>query len=279
MGDAIARLRNVLRPPDDRDLWLDPRPTRDEIEARLGDDEIGRKILFEWSMAELLGHFINDERLQRAYLGQGVIGTNASPFDPGTASIRFHHSSGRMFGQPGAWGYVKGGMGMVSFWLCDIACASGAVVATGVPVGAIVPGEGVVLAGGERIAAPVVVSNADPRTTLRLLGKEADAGWRAQVESVPIEGCTVKVTVALRELPDFKARPGAPAPHHGGQINTPLTPDEWKAGHAAARAGQLPDRLWTELYFQTVYDPAVAPPGRHMMSVFAQYVPYRFAEG
>ncbi len=122
-------------------------------------------------MAEFVERYLRDERLQIAYLGQGVIGTNASPFDAGTASIRFHHSSGRLGGMPGMWGYVKGGMGMVSFYLCDAAREAGAVVAAGVPVAAIVPGEGVLLEGGERISAPLVISNADPRQTLRLLGK------------------------------------------------------------------------------------------------------------
>ena len=111
-----------------------------------------------------------------------MIGTNASPFHPGTASIRFHHSSGRLGGFPGTWGYVQGGMGMVSFFLCDAAREAGATVAAGVSVAKIVPGEGVLLEGGERISAPVVISNADPRTTLRLLGDAADAGWRKQVE-------------------------------------------------------------------------------------------------
>ena len=113
-------------------------------------------MLFDWSMAEFVEHYLQDERLQTAYLGQGVIGTNASPFDPGTASIRFHHASGRLGGMPGMWGYVKGGMGMVSFYLCDAAREAGATVAAGVPVAQILPGEGVVLEGGERIAAPVV---------------------------------------------------------------------------------------------------------------------------
>ena len=63
----------------------------------------------------------DDERLQQSLLGQGVIGTRASPHDPGTASIHFHHASGRMGGMPGMWGYVTGGMGLVSFLLCDIA--------------------------------------------------------------------------------------------------------------------------------------------------------------
>jgi phytoene dehydrogenase-like protein len=223
--------------------------------------------------------YLTDERLQMAYLGQGVIGTNASPHAPGTASIRFHHSSGRQGGLPGTWGYVRGGMGMVSFMLCDAAREAGAVVAAGVPVRRIVPGEGVELAGGERIAAPVVVSNADPRATLGLLEGAADDRWRSQVEAIPMTGCTVKLNVLLRELPDFRARPGLHEPHHLGQINTPLGKAEWQEAFDRARAGGLPERLWTELYFQTAHDRRVAPEGLHTMSVFAQYVPYTFAEG
>ena len=279
MGDVIRRLRDALRPPNEHDVWIGEPPTREQLEDRLGSDREARSLLFDWSMAEFVERYLSDERLQIAYLGQGVIGTNASPFDSGTASIRFHHSSGRLGGLPGAWGYVKGGMGMVSFFLADAAQNAGAVIAPGTPVAQILPGEGVLLESGDRIQSPVVISNADPRTTLRLLGTAADPAWRTQVESVPIEGCTLKLNVWLRELPNFRARPGTRQPHHFGQINTPLTKDEWKASYAAARNGQLPEHLWTELYFQSLHDSTVAPEGTHTMSVFSQYVPYRFAEG
>jgi len=296
MSDVVRRLRDALRPgprsgkgSDDpatrlgvawaRDAWVGPAPTREEIEERLGNDEEARGLLFDWSMAEFVERYLKDERLQVAYLGQGVIGTHASPFDKGTASIRFHHASGRLGGMPGMWGYVRGGMGMVSFYFCDAAREAGAIVAAGVPVAQILPGEGIILEGGERIAARVVVSNADPRVTLRLLGSATDAAWRAKVEQIPIEGCTVKLNVHLRELPNFTARPGTNEPHHYGQINAPLTKDEWKAGYAAARSGELPRHLWCELYFQSVHDASVAPAGTHTMSIFAQYVPYTFAHG
>jgi phytoene dehydrogenase-like protein len=279
MSAVIRRLRDALRPPDERDVWIGDAPTRDEIEARLGNDPEAKAVLFDWSMAEFVEHYLEDEQLQVAYLGQGVIGTNASPFDKGTASVRFHHGSGRLGGMPGMWGYVKGGMGMVSFYLHDAAREAGAVIAAGVPVARILPGEGVLLESGEKISASIVVSNADPRVTLRLLDGQVDASWQAQVESVPIEGCTVKLNVLLNELPNFKARPGLNQPHHYGQINAPLTKDEWKRSFAAAKAGKLPEHLWCELYFQSVHDTSVAPPGKHTMSVFAQYVPHTFAEG
>jgi len=279
MNDVIRRLRDALRPPGSGDLWIGEPPTREQIEDRLSGDAEALAVLFDWSMAEFVGNYINDERLQIAYLGQGVIGTNASPFDPGTASIRFHHASGRLGGMPGMWGYMRGGMGMVSFYFCDAAREAGATVATGVPVAKILPGEGVHLDSGDRIAARTIVSNADPRHTLRLLGAAAASNWRGQVERVPIEGCTVKLNVHLRELPNFAARPGIDQPHHYGQINIPLTKEEWKSAYAAARRGELPNHLWCELYFQSAHDPSVVPPGQHTMSVFAQYAPYNFAHG
>jgi phytoene dehydrogenase-like protein len=279
MSDVIRRLRDALRPAGNRDVWIGDAPSQEDLDARLGNDEEARNVLFHWSMAEFVGRYLSDERLQSAYLGQGVIGTNASPFDAGTASIRYHHSSGRLGGMPGMWGYVQGGMGMVSFYFCDAAREAGAVVAAGVGVAEILPGEGVLLEGGERISAPVVVSNADPVITLRLLGKSASSDFRSKVEHVPIEGCTVKLNVLLRELPDFLTRPGQLQPHHYGQINAPLTHAEWKDGFAASRRGELPGHLWCEIYFQSVHDANVAPAGQHTMSVFAQYVPYTFATG
>ncbi len=279
LHNFMVRVIDAIRPPDERDMWIGPAPSRQQIEERVNGDEEALGLLFEWSMAELLERYLKDERMQLVYMGQGVIGTNASPFDKGTASIYFHHFCGRLDGLLGAWGYVKGGMGMVSFILCDIAREAGVTVATGVPVAKILPGEGVELAGGERIHAPVVVSNADPQVTLRLLGDAADSGWRAQVERIPMKSHVVKVNAALTELPNFIARPGLNQPHHLATINTPLSKAEWQSCFATAQKGDLPPRVWTEIYLQSAYDSSVAPAGRHVMSVFSQYVPHTFNEG
>lgn len=280
MHALMRRVADAIRPPDERDMWIGRAPSRDEIEERLGNDRSAMALLFQWSMNDLLERFFDNEKLQLAYMGQGVVGTFASPFDPGTASIYFHHYCGRMENQhPGDWGYVTGGMGTISFLLCDAAREAGVTVAAGVPVAAIVPGQGVVLESGEGIRAPVVVSNADPVATLRLLGQGADSVWRRRVEALPITGCTLKLNVAMSELPNFKARPGTREPHHLATINTPLSKREWRACYATARAGKLPERVWTEIYLQTAYDPSVAPEGKHVMSVFSQYVPYAFESG
>ncbi len=82
MNAVLGRLRDKLRPAGDRDMWIGEAPTREQIDDRLGNDDEARALLFDWSMAEFVERYLNDERLQTAYLGQGVIGTNASPFDP-----------------------------------------------------------------------------------------------------------------------------------------------------------------------------------------------------
>jgi len=280
MQALLDRVVERLRPPDERDVWLGAAPTRKELAARLDGDPDALALVFEWSQAEFLGRYLDDDRLRSALMGQGVIGTNASPFDAGTASIHLHHSSGRIDpDRPGLWGYVVGGMGTVSFLLHDAAVEAGAVVAAGIPVGRIVPGEGVELTDGTAVHAPVVVANADPQVTLGLLGDDADAGWRRQVEAVPTTSATAKVTLALSAPPRFTALPEDHDPLTGAQINTPLTDAEWQASFAAASRGELPERIWTEDYLQTAVDGSIAPPGKHLLSVFAQYLPYHLDGG
>lgn len=280
MHGLMKKVVDALRPLNDDDTWLHRGPTRGEIERRLGNDRDAIALLFDWSIAGMLDQFLVDERMRMAYMGQGVVGSAASPFDPGTASLYYHHFSGRLDGgEPGGWGYVTGGMGMVSFLIHDAAVEAGATVAAGTPVARIIPGEGVELAGGEKLKSPIVISNADPVRTAAMLGSAAESGWRRRVEAVPMKSLTIKVNAALEELPDFRVRPGTRMPHHLATINTPITRDEWKAGHADAMAGRIPKRTWTEIYLQTAYDPSVAPEGKHVMSVFSQYMPYAFASG
>ena len=267
------RVRDALRPDGLDDLWLDVAPTRSGIEARLGNDDEMIALLFEDSQIDNLRRFYADERMVTAYAGQGIIGTNASPFDPGTASIDFFHGSGRQEGVAGEWGFVMGGMGVVSATLAEAAVEAGAVVASGVAVGAIVPGVGVELESGERIRAIAVVSNADPSRTVGLLGD--DAGHFASVAAVvPRESATVKVTLALSDLPDF----GIPHATRA-QVEIARSADAIHESYLAARQGTMTDELWCELYFQTPYDPTIAPPGKHVVSAFCQYVPYAWADG
>src|SRR3954462_15480076 len=197
-----ARIRDALRPDGPDDLWLAEPPSREQVEARLEGDEVAVATLFEDAYTTTLGRFFSD-RVVDALAGQGVIGTFASPHDPGTAYVAWHHSSGRITGYPGAWTYVRGGMGRVSFALADAAREVGATIATGVTVGAIRPGEGVELEDGSRVAAPTVVGNADPRRAVGLLDGAAPAALRERVAAVPVESPVLKVNFALAALPAF----------------------------------------------------------------------------
>ncbi len=243
MQGVKRRLRDALRPDGADDIWIGPSPTRESIERRLGDDAEARRLLFEWSMVELVERYLENERLQLAYLGQGVIGTNASPHDPGTASVWYPPRLGRMDGQPGTWGYVEGGMGMVSFLLCDIAREAGATVAAGVSVARIVPGEGVELGSGERIAAPRVVSNADPARDARAAGRGADAGWAARVRAIPIEGRhgegqpDAHRAAELHRPPGHaRAAPHRPDQHAAHQARSGATTTGWPTRASCRRA-------------------------------------------
>lgn len=279
-GALFDRIRRRLR-EGPRDTWVGDAPGRAELEELLGDDPEAREVLFEASIAEVVERFVHDERLRTALHGQGIIGTWAGPRDPGTASVHLLHASGRLEGRPGAWGYVEGGMGRVSFALADAAAEAGAVLATGVAVAAVEPGAGVRLEGGERLSAPVVVSNADPARTLNLCRAGGEdrlpAQFAAKVEHWRAEGPVLKVNCALARLPRFVAATGGTAPHRA-MVTISRGIDATQAAYEASRRGE-PAPAWCELYFHTAYDPTVAPEGRHAMSVFAQYVPYHLDHG
>jgi phytoene dehydrogenase-like protein len=275
-GALFDRIRRALR-DGTRDTWVGDAPSRSEIEELLQHDPEALEVVFEASIADVVEQHVKDERLRTALHGQGIIGTWAGPRDPGTAGVHLMHASGRLEGKAGAWGYVEGGMGQVSFAIADAAMEAGAVLATGTEVAAIVPGVGVRLAAGELLEAPVVVSNADPRRTVSLCEAavpdrfaERVAGWRA-------EGPVLKINCALSRLPTFSAAVEGVEPHRA-MVTISTGVDATQAAYVASRRGE-PAPAWCELYFHTAYDASVAPAGRHAMSIFAQYVPYHLASG
>ena len=234
--------------------------------------------LFEASIAEVLDEFVSDQRLKDALFGQGVIGTFAGPNDPGTASVKLMHYQGDLLGAGPIWGYVRGGMGMISFAIAEAAADAGAVLAAGVPVGEIVPGEGVRLDDGTFIAAPVVVSNADPKRVLGMVGGDAmPADYRARLEAWDIRSPVVKFNASLTRLPSWTAAPGETFMARGTvDVTTGLA--DAQAAFERCAAGE-PAVGFGEIYVQTLHDPSPAPPDRHLLSVFGQYAPYTLTGG
>ena len=274
--DFFDTMRRRLR-EGTRDAWEGDAPTRAELEELLGNDRDMIDALFETSVADVVARYCKDERLHTALYGQGVIGAWAGPRDPGTASIKLMHFSGVLEGVPMAWGYVEGGMGRISFAIAEAAREAGAVLVAGVPVGEILPGEGVRLAGGEIVRAPVVVSNADPKVTVTLLGGAAPAAMKAKVDAWRVESPVLKLNCGLSRLPTWTAAPNDDYPCRA-PVSIALPIDEAQAGFEACTRGE-PSPGFAELYFQSAYDPTVAPKGKHTMSAFVQYAPYTLAEG
>ena len=275
-GELFGRIRRAIR-AGNRDVWVGDAPDRPQMEELLAGDKEALEVVFEASIAEVVERFVRDERLRTALHGQGIIGTYAGPRDPGTASIHLMHASGTLEGIPGAWGYVRGGMGQISSVIAEAAVEAGAVLAAGVPVASIVPGTGVLLEGGETVRAAAVVSNADPKRTLAMCEGEVPGPFRERVAAWQSESPVLKINCGLDRLPLFPQAAPEVAPHRA-MVTISTGIDATQSAYEASRAG-VPSPAWCELYFHTAYDPSVAPASAHAMSVFAQYVPYRLATG
>jgi phytoene dehydrogenase-like protein len=276
-GRLYADIRQRLR-HGPRDSWAGASPSRAELEELLDHEQLMIDVVFNASVAEVLDDFMTSSKLKDALFAGGIIGTYAGPRDPGTASVKLMHRMGDVDGHGAVWAYVKGGMGMVSFAIADAAQQAGAVLAAGLPVAEVLPGEGVRLDDGTLIRARSVVSNADPKVLLGLLSDESvPATFRERIEGWDVRSATVKLNAALSRLPSFTADPGAQFMTRGtidlttGIDATQAAFQQCKAGFAAVSFG--------ELYVQTAHDPAVAPDGRHLVSVFGQYAPYDLQGG
>ncbi|HKG36790.1 MAG TPA: NAD(P)/FAD-dependent oxidoreductase [Solirubrobacterales bacterium] len=274
--DFFDRIRLRLRHGPAGDTWHHPSPSREELERLLGDDEM-IAVVFEESIAETIDRYVGDERLRHALWGQGVIGTFAGPHTPGTSGIKLMHGQGDLLGQGPNWGYVEGGMGRVSFALAEAAIEAGALVAAGVPVAEILPGEGVRVESGELVRARTILCNADPKRALAMLDPAVvPEGFRARIESWQTRSPVVKVNAALSRMPTFEAAGEVEA--HRAMITVTPGLDAGQEAFDAVQRGE-PRIAFAELYFQSAYDRSVVPEGGETMSAFCQYAPYEPAEG
>jgi phytoene dehydrogenase-like protein len=214
----------------------------------------------------------------------GVIGTWAGPRSPGTAYVMAHHKMGDVGdGQLGSWGFPEGGMGGVTGALRAAAEAFGATIRTGAEVARIrvLDGRatGVVLSGGDELDAEAVITTAHPRITfLRHLDRsELPDDFVTAIERWKTRSGVVKINLALDRLPDFTCKPGYDPEVHGGTIVLAESLDDLERAFQDAVAG-APARLpFADICIPSVFDPTLAPPGKHVMSMFTQWVPHGFA--
>lgn len=259
-----------------------------KLAARLyglgGRDLVGLAKIFTQSAAAFLNEWFESEELKVTLVTDGVIGANGGPGSPGTAYILLHHSMGGVGGKRGLWGFVRGGMGALSRAIARAAESRGARIRTGAAVERILTRSGairgVVLAGGEEIEAATVASCLDPHQTfLRLLGeRELDPEFVRAIRNFRTEGTSLKMNLALSGLPEFRALPGAPGPQHRATIHLCPSIEYVERAWDDAKYGRPSERPLLELTIPTMYDPSLAPPGKHVMGIFLQYAPYTLRE-
>ncbi len=209
----------------------------------------------------------------------GIIGTFLGVRSPGTAYVLLHHYMGEIDGAFRAWGFAKGGTGQVSLAIAAAARSYGAEIRTEAPVLQFLiengSCRGVVLEGGREIRARHVFSSLDPhRTFLRLVGTEhLDDGFVQQIKRYKLRGSSGKVNLALDRFPEFACRPGD-GPHVRGDIAIAPSIDYLETAYDEAKYGEFSRRPYLNVVIPSLVDPTVAPPGKHVMSIFVQYAPY-----
>jgi phytoene dehydrogenase-like protein len=240
--------------------------------------------LLTMSAADYLDEWFDTEALKATKSASGIIGTLAGPRSPGTAFVLLHHYMGEIDGVFRAWGFAKGGNGSVSEAIAAAARAAGAEIRTGAPVARVLVANGratgVALESGEELRAGLVVSGADPRRTfLELVGAaHLPADFVEAIRRYRFRGSSGKVNLALAELPRFTCLPGN-GPHLRGAISVSPSVDYIERAYDDAKFGEYSRRPYLDVVIPSLIDPAMAPPGRHVMSIFVQYAPYHLNGG
>ena len=261
-----------------------------EISAHFDDEHPHRSALtaetqglIEQPVATYVERFVETPVLQATLATDGLIGTYAGPREAGTAYVLAHHYAGRILGDQGAWGFVRGGMGALSAAIASAARAAGARnMQRHRSRCDLREGERICVetAKGTQLETRAVLSNADPRTTfLQLCSPDAfEPAFVERVRAWRSEGVSFKVNLALGALPDFTARPGTHLqPHHKATIHVAPDIDYLQRACDDARRSGTSRAPMLECFMQTPTDPSLAPPGKHILSIFAQYYPYASA--
>jgi phytoene dehydrogenase-like protein len=242
--------------------------------------------LFTLSGADFLEEWFEDERVKGALATQAIIGAWCGPMSPGSAYVLMHHWIGEVEGHSGAWGWVHGGMGAVSESIAKSARAAGAEIRVGAPVKRVVVengrARGVELDDGSVFYAERVVSSAHPMTTfLDLIGEvHLPDEVVTDVKRYRTRSGSVKVNLGLSELPRPKAWDGPmPGDPHTGIMSISPSVEYLERAWDDAKYGRISAEPYIEAVFPTVFEPGVAPEGKHVALCFTQFGPFEPHDG
>jgi len=238
--------------------------------------------LMTMSAADFLDQWFETDPLKATMSASGIIGTYQGIRSPGTAYVLLHHYMGEIDGAFRAWGIPKGGTGVVSMSIARAAEALGAEIRTEAPVARVIVrngrATGVALASGEEIETTHVLSSADAKVTfLDLLESGTlDPEFEQEVRRFKFRGSSGKVNLAVDRLPDFTSLPGE-GEHLRGAISFSPSMDDMERAYDDAKYGRWSERPYIDMIIPTLVDPEMAPPGKHVISCFVQYAPYKLA--
>ena len=242
--------------------------------------------LFTRSAADFLDGWFESDVVKGAFAFDGIVGNYAAPSTPGTAYVLLHHCFGEVNGKRGAWGHAIGGMGAITQAMAASARRRGVDIRTGAKVQEIMTVDGaatgVLLSSGEEIFARAVAANVGPKLLFRdmLPDSAVTPETRALFTGMKTGSGTFRMNVALSELPDFTCRPGTNAQdHHGSGIVIGPSLGYLERAYLDARMTGWSREPVVEMLIPSTLDDTLAPPGKHVASLFVQHVAPHLPEG
>lgn len=240
--------------------------------------------LLTGSAADFLDDYFTSDIVKAAIASSSIIGSSLGPMSAGSGLVLLFHKMGEHDGHFGSWAFHKGGNGGFTQVLARAATAYGAEIRLEAPVTAVQTengrATGVVLADGTQFAADIVVSALDPRRTFTELidPRELPDDLVESLGRYRFRGTSAKVNFALDDLPVFPALKGR-VDHLGGFVNIGPSIEYLERAYDDAKYGWYSARPFVDGAVQSVVDPDMAPPGKHVMSCFVQYAPYHLKGG
>ncbi len=233
---------------------------------------------FTMSIADYLAEYFENDLILAHFSGGSIIGTGLGVYSPGTAYVLLHHAMGDVDGNVGSWGFARGGMGSVAAALASAFQSLGGTLQDSATVAKINVNDGittgVTLTNGDVIDAKCVVSNLDAKRTFLNLMEEKDLPPKLveRAKTFKIRGSSGKLNIALDGMPEFPALPKG-SPLTLGHMHFSDTLERLERAYDDWKDDRWSEDPYVDLLVPSQYDPTVAPPGKHMMSVFVQYCP------
>jgi phytoene dehydrogenase-like protein len=296
VDDQLKKLARYLQP-----FFLEPPPEINTASLggwadlfRLGkrfhgisSAEISQLVSFlTGSLGEFLDNNYQSEKMKTMFLANNVYGKHGGPYQPGTAIGQlFHLLSGGEHELQGFYGHVIGGMGAITQALAASGRKLGVEIRTSSPVAQIDiqngKARGVILEDGAEIPARLVLSNADPkRTFLHMVpSAELPEEFLHAIRGIKMDGPCAKVNMVLAEEPRFTGTPANATPLERTFYTLVPSLEFAERCYDIAKFGEIPEQLWVDCVVSSNADDSLAPPGKHILTCFVQYVPYRLRQG